>query len=574
MSDKLAKYRAVDYKLPASYLSWDLFGKGLENLGRNHQAVELPLRAPNSDELLLRVDALGLCFSDTKLIWAGNEHARIQGRDLEKDPTVAGHEAALTVVKVGKNWKNKFNVGERYIIQADIFIDGEQKAFGYVQRGAMAQYAYVGPWVLDGDDGCYLLPLKNSTGYAEAALVEPWACVEAAYNIPHRSSPKPGGRLLVVFAENLPAYFDGMYPHNITPSFAAVLGETDQNLTEILGASGLVKRIPPTPADVAAAMAEGTKGAGFDDIVLVGKTSPEMVSACDKALAQDGILAFMTYQNSSAEFDIGRVHYHRTRHVGTSSGVIMNAYAANKRRELKSHGNAWMIGAAGPMGQMHVQRSLEIENPPKNVFATDLSAERLEFMKKRLQVLADRKGVNLVCRDVTDPTGLDKEIRKLTNSKGFDDLYVHAPVAALVEQAARNTATDSVLNIFAGVVLGTMAKISPDIFVENHVRMIGSSGSSMDDIKGVLRKMEAGKLATRMSLAGLGGIEATWDGIKGLRENRFPGKTVIFPHIRNLDLMAPQELDKVCPEAVSKLEPGNVWTNRAEEALLGKLLEI
>jgi len=134
------------------YLSWDLFGKGLENLGRNHQAVELPLRAPNSDELLLRVDALGLCFSDTKLIWAGNEHARIQGRDLEKDPTVAGHEAALTVVKVGKNWKNKFNVGERYIIQADIFIDGEQKAFGYVQRGAMAQYAYVGPWVLDGDD--------------------------------------------------------------------------------------------------------------------------------------------------------------------------------------------------------------------------------------------------------------------------------------------------------------------------------------------------------------------------------------------------------------------------------------
>ena len=76
MPELLARYRAVDYALPKSYLSWDLFGAGLENLGRNGRPVELPLREPNADEVLLRVDALGLCFSDVKLISAGADQVR------------------------------------------------------------------------------------------------------------------------------------------------------------------------------------------------------------------------------------------------------------------------------------------------------------------------------------------------------------------------------------------------------------------------------------------------------------------------------------------------------------------
>ncbi len=30
--------------------------------------------------------------------------------------------------------------------------------------------------VLNGDHGNYLIPVKPDTGYAEAALTEPWAC--------------------------------------------------------------------------------------------------------------------------------------------------------------------------------------------------------------------------------------------------------------------------------------------------------------------------------------------------------------------------------------------------------------
>ncbi len=567
MSDILTRYKAVDYALPESYLSWDLFGAGLENLGRGGKPIELPLRNPNSDEVLLRVDALGLCFSDTKLIWAGPEHPRIRGRDLANDPTVAGHEAALTVVRVGDDWKNKFEVGQRFIVQADIYINGEQKAYGYVQRGAMAQYTYVGPWVLDGDAGCYLLPLKDSTGYAEAALVEPWACVEAAYRIPVRQQPRSGGSLLVIFNRDLPVDFEGMY--TTPPGKVAILGRTSTDLTAILADTGVVKGCAPTPETVTGLARDETGGQGFDDILLIGDCSAELVTACDAALARDGVMVFLCQDRGvRASLDIGRVHYHGTRHVGSTAGKVMDAYQANIRAGLKPGGRSWMIGAAGPMGQMHVQRALELDEPPAVLLGTDISAQRLAYMQSRLAALAGRKGVKFSGVDVSKPEALEQALSEAAGADGFDDICVLAPVAALVEQAAEQVGPDAVLNVFAGVGLGTMAVLDSRIFSHKHARVIGSSGSSMDDIKSVLEQMEAGKLATRMSLAALGGIETTWEGIKGVKENRFPGKTVIYPQLTGLPLVEPDKLQATCPQAAANLENGNIWTNRAEDALL------
>ncbi len=120
--------------------------------------------------------------------------------------------------------------------------------------------------------------------------------------------------------------------------------------------------------------------------------------------------------------------------------------------------------------------------------------------------------------------------------------------------------------------IGTKAKLSPEIFRALHTRLIGASGSSMEDIVKTLKKMEDGQLATRMSLAALGGIEATWLGIKGVKENRFPGKTVIFPQVKGVELTGVAQFESVCPEAAKELEPGHVWTNAAEKTFLEKTL--
>jgi 20S proteasome alpha/beta subunit len=40
--------------------------------------------------------------------------------------------------------------------------------------------------------------MQLQTGYAQAALTEPWACVVASYTVEYRSGWKPGGVALIV----------------------------------------------------------------------------------------------------------------------------------------------------------------------------------------------------------------------------------------------------------------------------------------------------------------------------------------------------------------------------------------
>ena len=53
--------------------------------------IERPLPSYGPDELLVRHDATGICFSDIKVIRAGQNHPRIY-RDMSKEPVVLGHE--------------------------------------------------------------------------------------------------------------------------------------------------------------------------------------------------------------------------------------------------------------------------------------------------------------------------------------------------------------------------------------------------------------------------------------------------------------------------------------------------
>ena len=77
MSDKLNNYRRGVDPLPANYRLWPLYGAGLENMGREGKPIETSMPAYGPDELLIRHDACGLCFSDIKVIAQGQNHPRI-----------------------------------------------------------------------------------------------------------------------------------------------------------------------------------------------------------------------------------------------------------------------------------------------------------------------------------------------------------------------------------------------------------------------------------------------------------------------------------------------------------------
>ncbi len=196
-TDKLSDYRRADETIPSSNRLWPLYGSGFENLGKEEKPIEVDMPEIGPDELLVRHDACGLCFSDIKVIKAGQTHPRIY-REMSANPVVLGHEISMTIVKIGENLRDQYKVGDRYIIQADVFVNGVGYAYGYEIQGGLSQYNVIDQRVLNGDGGNYLLPVQPKTGYAESALTEPWACVIAAYQLKYRTGLKPKGTTWII----------------------------------------------------------------------------------------------------------------------------------------------------------------------------------------------------------------------------------------------------------------------------------------------------------------------------------------------------------------------------------------
>ncbi|HEU5099802.1 MAG TPA: hypothetical protein VFU22_12315, partial [Roseiflexaceae bacterium] len=71
MTATFDEYRSPDAPIPESAWAWNMYGAGLENIGREGQPERFPVPAPGADQLLVRVDAVSLCFSDVKLIQQG-----------------------------------------------------------------------------------------------------------------------------------------------------------------------------------------------------------------------------------------------------------------------------------------------------------------------------------------------------------------------------------------------------------------------------------------------------------------------------------------------------------------------
>ncbi len=198
MTSAYDRYRAADLDLPEESWAWNLYGAGEENMGKDDQPELLPIPEPNADQMLVRIDSVGLCFSDVKILRQGGSHPKLYNRDLAKEPTRLGHEVSLTVIEVGENLKDRYHAGQRLAVQPDIYQDGKSTAYGYTIPGGLIQYHLMGSEMLDTDDGACLLPLPDTMGYAEASTLEPWGCVMAAYTQRRRLEPRTGGTMWII----------------------------------------------------------------------------------------------------------------------------------------------------------------------------------------------------------------------------------------------------------------------------------------------------------------------------------------------------------------------------------------
>lgn len=144
---------------------------------------------------------------------------------------------------------------------------------------------------------------------------------------------------------------------------------------------------------------------------------------------------------------------------------------------------------------------------------------------------------------------------------------VMVPAPGLVAEAVRQSGSGGIINIFAGIPADVHVEIDLNAYIEKGLYFIGTSGSTLDDMKAVLAKVERLALDTNLSVAAVCGLEGALDGMRAIEERRISGKIIAYPPCRGLGLIRLDEMGERLPEVAKLLDRG-MWTREAESALL------
>jgi threonine dehydrogenase-like Zn-dependent dehydrogenase len=480
-------------------------------------------------------------------------------------------------VKAGKDLQDRYQAGQRLAVQPDIYQQGKSTAYGYTIPGGLIQYHLIGDEVLKTDAGACLLPVEDDMGYAESSLLEPWGCVIAAYTQRRRLTPKDGGIMWIIGKPGDTTEYT--FSKGLDCPATIVLTDAPESIKRLAAATqaGLIERNGLLPAEYESLSRELTNGIGFDDIVVLDPASADKVSQIARFIARRGTCNLVGTRplDGLAQVDLGRLHYDYIAFIGNNGTDLAASYGEGRNRcELRPGGSTVFIGAGGPMGQMHVQRALELPEGPKLVVATEISDERLQTLGEMFAPLAEKNGRRLLFFNPhTSKQSFHDFVMEATKNEGVDDVVVSVPVAALMEEGDTVMKPDGMMVLFAGVPNGTMGAVNLSNIYLSNAQYTGTSGLTIDDQASVMRRRVAGTLSPGRSVAAIGGLETAAEAIESVIEGKYPGKVVIFPQIRNLPLTGLKDLKERLPEVASKLGQDLMWTNEAEEALIEKLWE-
>jgi threonine dehydrogenase-like Zn-dependent dehydrogenase len=344
---KIDRYKQHAYDIPTKTLVWQLTGKGLENF--HLEEIEVPEMGPK--DIRFRSDSNGICFSDVKIVRAGQDHPRLAGYDMAKDKVVPGHEISITVVEVGEEAKARFKVGERYIVQADML--KYDTAVGYAIWGGMIQYGVFDERVQE-----FLIKIEEDISYSQASLVEPWACIEASYQ---RSDLQATDRVVWVLGGGGPmgqmhlirtiglkrrgklAGLEYILVTDVSDERLAAVTERYGKATEEAGAT-LVCLDPRTEGfdDRIRELAPG----GVDYIIACAQIAA-VVNDSRKYLKRYGVLnLFAGLKRGEGDLNLGDIHYDQHTITGNSGSRIddmENVLRQTERGEMDTNASAGAV---------------------------------------------------------------------------------------------------------------------------------------------------------------------------------------------------------------------------------------
>ena len=527
-----------------------------------HKAVS----RPGPYQILGRIEVVGLCFSDLKLLKQFSSHVRkapiISGIEQQvldeipsyvpgEAPTVPGHETVVRVCALGDKVRD-IKMGGRYLVQTDYrwLPTGESNAsFGYNFEGGLQQYVLMDQRVITSPQGeSLLIPASDKLSASAVALVEPWACVEEAYAVKERTRVKAEGQMLIVA--------DVDFDTDVFTAFLERFGKPDKITLLAKTALDNIADIYVTKVDDIAKL----KDVGYDDVIYFGSN----VRTAESLFGKVGQKGLFNVVQCGGKFgadvvtQVGRVHYSGIRLIGTTgSDPAESMKTIAPTGEIRENDNIDVIGAGGPMGVMHVVRNICQGVEGVTVFAGDLDSERLAGLTEIARPLADKNNVGY------KPYNPEKQGADVA----FNYVALMVPVPALAGGAVKTAAKNAIINIFAGIPATVTGKIDLDTYIEKQLYFIGTSGSTLDDMKAVLKKVETGSLDTNISVAAICGLGSAVEGIRVVENQSIPGKIIVYPFCKDLPLVTLDQLQDIMPKTADCMSD-NLWNKKAEETLV------
>jgi threonine dehydrogenase-like Zn-dependent dehydrogenase len=571
MSSKNSYQTEIGFHLPDSMLVWNLYGAGYENLGKSGKPETRPVPNPASDQILVRIDSVGICFSDVKLIQQGENHPKLKGIDLEKTPTRPGHEVSFTVVGMGDNLQEQFEVGQRFAVQPEVIQGGIYKTYGFNIPGGLTQYQLIGPELLSTDDGISLVEVDESISWAEASLLEPWGSVISGYDL-KRIEPKLNGKMWIIGGSpDLPQFIFSEFLN--FPELILLSGITENLESQIRSSARNVQvKDLDQEYDFAGISSEYAGSQGFDDIVLLEPRSPELVESLISLAARGGKINLVGSQplTNPVSLDVQRIHYDHITIVGNTGPDIAESYRPQRnRRELKPGGTTALIGAGGPIGQMHFQRALNLASPPNRILVIDKNQERMDRLKGQFPD-GGRMGnpeLHFINPEQTQ-TSLISDIRECINEQWIDDVVVLVPNSAIMEDALSILRDDGMINLFAGTPSGTSISFDLSRVYLGNLQISGTSGLNKHYQQKALQLSGQGDIDLNEPIAAVGGMFAAAEAIRATEERIYPGKIIIYPQVVDLPLKSIKTLGEEYPSLADKLKHGIYWSDEAERCLM------
>jgi len=207
-------------------------------------------------------------------------------------------------------------------------------------------------------------------------------------------------------------------------------------------------------------------------------------------------------------------------------------------------GNMAILAGAGPMGLGAIDYAIHCDRKPSLLVVTDIDEARLKRAASVCSVEeATKNGVKLVYVNVSEVLDPVNYLLSLTDKKGFDDLFVFAPIASVVELGNEILGYDGCMNFFAGPNNSDFsAKFNFYNVHYNSTHVVGTSGGNTQDMLESLELMGKGKINPSSMITHIGGLNSVVETTLNLP--KIPGgKKLVYTNI-DMELTAIEDFEK------------------------------